>query len=138
MQEDFPETARNSIIHNTYIHDFNLVVLSLEYPRRVGPTSLQYTILFDVGNGDNQKSFAVITGSIHTHTHTHTHHVLLSRLEFCLRYTHINTRHANIKHTKTHPANHPHSHPTCTHASSLSISHLLNTYANHRPSLYSS
>ena len=32
-------------------------MFSLAYLRHIGPTSLQYRIPFDVGNGDNPKAF---------------------------------------------------------------------------------
>ena len=46
-------------MHNTCpyycIHAVITSVFSLAYLKHVGPTSLQYRILFDVGNGDNSK-----------------------------------------------------------------------------------
>ena len=54
-------------------------VFSLAYLRHVGPTSLQYKILFDVGNGITQKLCCGYR--------LHPHHALLSCLEFCLGRT---------------------------------------------------
>ena len=51
-------------------------VFSLAYLRHVGPTSLQYRIPFDVGNG--------ITKKLWCGYKLHLHHALLSCLKICL------------------------------------------------------